>query len=499
MAYSPGIEHSFPMSVSANTGKSDRSAPFYEGGTSSIAASLITSWRGMAYEDMISKDPVDNVDPVTIASYIRKYNIYHPANTPEYIINDIYNLMPWVSEKKKYDRKYIKEFIYKGNSVSSTCSLNPDFYNNTTSSLYNGTAPYYENGKDRFYHSILIVGWDDNYSRENFNNTCQPENNGAWLIKNSYGKEFGSEGYFWISYEDNTLLESVVYSSLIENPYRHNYQYDYFGWTTSLNTVTTETRNSRIYKTGLMANIFMADDDEYISAVSICTLDENTEYEITVYSDITKRSDPVSGIPSSVTSGCQKYPGYHIITLDDKIRIRQGDYFSVVVKIFNPETEFTIPIEAAIVAKSDIENAPPIINITSLENEIRDNESFIYIGNSWYSTMITEVKDINGFPQRIFVSPSLHFPFLSRSITPTHITYGNVCVKAFSTEYIPLPYDSNDDGTVNATDIAFIVHNILSGNTISYGSENRFCDFDKDGEVTCSDLMLLTHAILGNN
>ena len=37
--------------------------------------------------------------------------------------------------------------------------------------------------------AIAIVGWDDNYSKENFKaiNGVLPENDGAWLVKNSLG------------------------------------------------------------------------------------------------------------------------------------------------------------------------------------------------------------------------------------------------------------------------------------------------------------------------
>lgn len=35
-------------------------------------------------------------------------------------------------------------------------------------------------------HAISIVGWDDNYSKDNFNANIRPSKNGAWLIKNSW-------------------------------------------------------------------------------------------------------------------------------------------------------------------------------------------------------------------------------------------------------------------------------------------------------------------------
>jgi C1A family cysteine protease len=40
-------------------------------------------------------------------------------------------------------------------------------------------------------HIVLIVGWDDE--------------KGAWLIKNSYGTEWGEAGYGWIKYDSNNI------------------------------------------------------------------------------------------------------------------------------------------------------------------------------------------------------------------------------------------------------------------------------------------------------
>ncbi len=63
-------------------------------------------------------------------------------------------------------------------------------------------------------HQIVIIGYDDAYSAENF--TPQPPCDGAFLAQNSYGKDANWGGLFWISYADATLLTQVeVATSLV--------------------------------------------------------------------------------------------------------------------------------------------------------------------------------------------------------------------------------------------------------------------------------------------
>lgn len=57
-------------------------------------------------------------------------------------------------------------------------------------------------------HAVTIVGWDDDYSRDNFTGKVKPEKSGAWLVKNSWGDYNSEGGYFWVSYEDKTLLHA---------------------------------------------------------------------------------------------------------------------------------------------------------------------------------------------------------------------------------------------------------------------------------------------------
>lgn len=78
---------------------------------------------------------------------------------------------------------------------------------------------------------MVIVGWDDNYPKENFK--IQPKKkNGAFICKNSFGTDFGEEGYFYIAYEDVYVgTQTMVYSGIEDNDnYDKIYQSDWLGW-----------------------------------------------------------------------------------------------------------------------------------------------------------------------------------------------------------------------------------------------------------------------------
>ena len=102
-----------------------------------------------------------------------------------------------VDEKFKEFQATIKTHIMNYGSVYAGI-MAPDF----------GKNYYFKDIDDinlsRGSHAISIVGWDDNYSKENFKSPTgkQPEKNGAYIALNSWGESWGENGYFYISYED---------------------------------------------------------------------------------------------------------------------------------------------------------------------------------------------------------------------------------------------------------------------------------------------------------
>ena len=120
----------------------------------------------------------------------------------------------------------IKDLINSGigvttnsRSLRSGCSC----FNTDTRASYcpNLNGNY---GSNCNYHASLIVGWNDNYSKDNFAEGYKPDKNGAWIIRNTHG----SSGEYYISYYDPYLLnnENMAITSIKSVGYDHIYQYN---------------------------------------------------------------------------------------------------------------------------------------------------------------------------------------------------------------------------------------------------------------------------------
>ena len=66
-------------------------------------------------------------------------------------------------------------------------------------------------------HAVTLIGWDDNYKKENFSSNSDVTTDGAWIVKNSYGTSWGDDGYFYISYEDKSL-KNLVSDTAVTTP-----------------------------------------------------------------------------------------------------------------------------------------------------------------------------------------------------------------------------------------------------------------------------------------
>ncbi|WP_244971328.1 lectin like domain-containing protein [Vallitalea guaymasensis] len=205
---------------------------------------------------------------------------------------------------------------------------NEKYYNKNTYSLN-------YNGKEETNHDVVIVGWDDEYPKENF--IIQPDEDGAFICKNSFGTDFGEEGYFYISYYDAYIgKQNMVYSKIEDNDnYDKIYQADWLGLVGKLGFNTDTGYFSNVYETG--------NQQEELKAVSFYTTGINSKYEVYLVENFTGKDDLKNMI--FLESGFREYSGYYTINLKQPITLDKNKKFAVIVKMTTPGTKFPIAAE----------------------------------------------------------------------------------------------------------------------------------------------------------
>lgn len=126
-------------------------------------------------------------------------------------------------------------------------------------------------------HDIVIIGWDDNYPKENFN--LDLEGDGAFICANSWGGEFGDEGYFYVSYYDTNIgIHNILYSRVDNTDnYDKIYQSDLCGWVGQLGYGK---------ENAYFANIYTAGEGEELAAAGFYATGQDTEYEVYTVTDV---------------------------------------------------------------------------------------------------------------------------------------------------------------------------------------------------------------------
>ena len=231
------------------------------GGNYEMASRRLSQWIGGIPEAEV---PYSNASMVLSngldSKYAYNYNVAHLRN--------VYRI------SLRHNADDVKQQIMEHGAVG-VMYYHDDF---NLSSASDGTVyNYYDTAASGGGHAVMIVGWDDTYSRNNFA-WAQPANDGAWLIRNSWGNYID---YFWMSYETASLQDTAwVFDFEASDEYDNNYQLDGGLETYSVSYTT-------------MANVFTAKNDnevksETLKAVSLSTsMSTNVIYTIEVYTELT--------------------------------------------------------------------------------------------------------------------------------------------------------------------------------------------------------------------
>ncbi len=231
-------------------------------------------------------------------------------------------------------------------------------------------------------HVITVVGYDDNYPKENFAQYADdgaieedsiPPTDGAFIIKNSSG-EWGLDesGYFYISYYDQSIScpisfefeknSSVTYTNL-------NYdQYDMLmiGWSGHTD-YDSETK---------IANVFDAEEDEYLYQIEYKTNIPDTSVHYEIY------KNPNDGNPDSWKllekgDNTHKWGGYHKLDLNKEYELKKGEKYSIVLTM-------TYKTDDGATCYTDvIPYATSLQHSVTAKGIINKGESYLFTDGKW--------------------------------------------------------------------------------------------------------------------
>jgi C1A family cysteine protease len=300
-----------------------------DGGNYTMATAYLARWSGPVSE---SSDPYDTPKKTGLAP------VYHVQE-----VESIPNL-PSAIKQALMDGGALYTSMYSGLFESN------DYYNSDN-------AAFYYDGNEKPDHDVVIVGWDDNYSRNNFAKT--PEGDGAWIIRNSWGADWGDGGYFYLSYYDSYAGSNVTafHNAQATDNYSQIYQYDPLGNISAMGYQDGD-------NTAWGANIFTAAASDNLTAVSTYALTPGTTAEIKIYTDVSD-GKPSSGTLRTTQTATFPRGGYYTIALDNPVALVAGQKFAVVVKFRTPGTNDSVPVESRFENYSSAVSANPGESFTS--------------------------------------------------------------------------------------------------------------------------------------
>lgn len=175
----------------------------------------------------------------------------------------------------------VKDFIQNYGSVF--CQIHGDSKLNSTCCDITNGAIYCDDASTHLPdHAVSIIGWDDNYDKNNFIEGHRPTSNGAWIVRNSWGTQYGDKGIFYVSYEDANVA-AVMHGIKKSKDYK-NYDNLYF-YDEHLSNYQIHYNGNEIYL-GTKYNK-KTSNTEYLNQVSVYNY---PNYELSVYVN-TKDSD----------------------------------------------------------------------------------------------------------------------------------------------------------------------------------------------------------------
>ncbi len=215
-------------------------------------------------------------------------------------------------------------------------------------------------------HAITIVGWDDDKE----SHAPYP---GAWIVKNSWGEDWGMGGYFWISYYDkfsciDPEMGAVSFRDVEPLQYDFCYYHDYHGWRDQMEDCSQA------------FNAFTAEGIHLIKSLSFYTAADSVDFTVKVYDDF-DGVDLFTELAS--VSGWAEYSGFRVIDLPSPVPLAPGEDFYVYLNLSDGGQPYDRTSEIPVLLGAATR--------TIVESSASPGESFWWDGAAW--TDLQEYED----------------------------------------------------------------------------------------------------------
>ena len=408
-----------------------------DGGNIYLAMQYMANGLGVVNEsDVPFVNSEENIDIAEIKNKEVQATLYDTVEIPATHTSERAEVMPQIKE-------YITNYGGMYASIHGADLLGGNSYNNQTGAIYCESSLF-----EPADHTVVIIGWDDNYSKENFNEKQRPTEDGAWIIKNSWGDstsaklsivkqnifdaavdgtfdsidditdemilsgaqelygedkvsiqgedlvvELGDKGYMYVSYEDCNVYKNLIGIEKATNTkdYENVYQNDTLGVSNNVTFYSDDTLS--------LANVFTRDttEKEYLDKISIYTFQGYTCKVLVNPNGNSKAKEDLQEV--QLTSGETETfePGYHTIEFAEPVELT-GNSFVVVVQIVTDDYMKEFALET------------PVADTMWQDAVFNAGESFYTAGESFDNNIWVDLATMEDETLR-----------------------GNLCIKAYTT------------------------------------------------------------------
>lgn len=379
----------------------------------------------------------------------------------------------------------------------------------------------YNNSITSANHEVTIIGYDDNFPKENFTRYNKlgnpikkytPPGDGAFIVKNSAGSltdedratattdengepvyqnpnayNYGIDGNgcFYLSYYDRTISLPVCFdfdrSEDVKYAKQNYDQYDLMMSGLYFNSdYDSETK---------MANVFDAEEDEYLRQISYMTNSPETSVHYEIYKNF-HDGDPASGTLLDEGDNFHEFAGSHKIDLSGEYFLKKGEKYSVVLtmKYKSENGEASVYTDVLSVGAN-------IFNNTRVYGIVNEGESYLYTDGKW-SDMVNEKDRLIDEVLRICAEEiESDFSDVMESIDGKEdISIDNFPIKAIlvpASEHgaVDILGDVDGDGAVSISDATAIQYKLAEFPVETFNE--AAADVDGDSAVLIDDVTLI--------